>query len=249
MEPPLTRLAPVVRFAASLPRDGHAATECEDRWALSALRFAVSDGAAGASYSDVWAGILTTAFCKPDGPAGGQIEDWLSAARQAWLEWADGMSARGLPWFTRDTLHDGSFATFVGLMFEADAGRLMWTAVACGDACLFLVRDDTVAVSFPLSAANQFGASPDLVSTFPVDPAALLSLAGAPADDDRYFLATDALAHWFLDQHACGAKPWRQLDRLRTTAEFETFVAAARLARTLRNDDVTLVVLTVAAVE
>jgi hypothetical protein len=58
---------------------------------------------------------------------------------------------------------------------------------------------------------------------------------------DAFYLATDALAHWFLAEHERGHKPWTTLAGVAASRTLDTFVAEARAARALKNDDVTLV--------
>lgn len=53
---------------------------------------------------------------------------------------------------------------------------------------------------------------------------------------------TDALAEWFLKETEKGHTPWRELAEL-TKDSFITWVEAQRHDRTLKNDDVTWLVL------
>ena len=65
---------------------------------------------------------------------------------------------------------------------------------------------------------------------------------------DRLWLMTDALAQWFLVQVEAGDKPWLCLDPLLHPASdedaaqhaFSAWIESLRAARQLRNDDVTL---------
>jgi hypothetical protein len=65
---------------------------------------------------------------------------------------------------------------------------------------------------------------------------------------DRFLLMTDALAQWFLREYEAGKAPWEVIEPiLAESAGKEAFVSWVRELRDsqgLRNDDVTLVVVT-----
>ena len=243
---------PLMRFAGTTPRSGSAVHECDDRFAARGRRFAVADGVSESGYSGVWARILTDAFCSAHA-AGLELEalgTWLAASRSEWRHWADEESRRDLPWFAREALRAGAFATFVGLTFPSESGAAAWQAVACGDACLFVVRDDRLEETFPVTGGDAFDNTPRLVRTSPRPGGdALRTATGAARIGDAFYLATDALAHWFLTGHDRGEKPWNALDGVNTSSDLEILVSASRGSHTLRNDDVTLVSIVVAADE
>jgi hypothetical protein len=58
---------------------------------------------------------------------------------------------------------------------------------------------------------------------------------------------TDALAQWFLVEAEMGRKPWAALAKVSTPEQFQAYVDCLRAGGALRNDDVTLVNLQVAA--
>lgn len=230
----------MIRFAGTVPKRGHAPAECEDQWSAAAQRFAVADGATEASYSRVWARILTDAFCQADANGTADTDAWLDAARAEWRRCADKISARELPWFTREALRTGSFASLVGLSFplETTGG---WTAVSCGDACVFHVRDESLAAAIPIGDSRAFTNSPPLVPSVEAIAADHFAFAtGTAQPGDAFYLITDALAQWFLAEHEHAGQPWAILDTLTTPETFDAFVAEARASGALRNDDVAL---------
>jgi hypothetical protein len=229
----LTR--PVVRFAGSLPKAGCTAAECEDRVAASAVRFAVADGASEGSYSGTWAGILADAFCEAV-----SIDAWLDESRARWRRWERTLAGRNLPWFTQETLRAGSHAAFAGLSFDAGAGGTTWRATACGDVCVFLIRDEALEATMPLASADAFDTRPPLVATAGRPPA-FSETEGAVRAGDRFYLVTDALAQWCLLTHERGAPPWAQLQAIASADDLAALVAAARRTGELRNDDVGLI--------
>jgi hypothetical protein len=137
-----------------------------------------------------------------------------------------------------EKLDDGAFATFLGLTVGSDH----WQAVATGDTCLFVVRDDGLRKAFPVQAASAFGNRPDLIGSRQKGRVRAATIREAPAAGDRLLMMTDALAEWFLAAHEAGARPWQELAG-RTADDFPAWVADRRAAGTLKNDDVSLVVI------
>jgi hypothetical protein len=238
-------------FAGRIPKRGHRAAECEDRFSASRSRFAVADGASESGYSQVWARILADSFCRP--PAfelsAEALDGWLGRCRREWRRWARKRADGEIPWFARETLRAGAFATFVGLAFTADEpdggapddDAAAWQAVACGDACVFIVRDDRLAGAFPLTECASFDNTPALVPTADAHGGnGLRTAAGRARMGDSFYLVTDALAHWFLADHDRGEKPWVALNGVGTRRDLDRFVAATRAMHAIKNDDVTL---------
>ncbi|MBR7833060.1 hypothetical protein KDL01_07285 [Actinospica durhamensis] len=177
-------------------------------------------------------------------------------------------AGRPLAWYERPGLERGAYATLLRvaldppaadaqtgdeLMRLADAvgttGRSAWHwhAAALGDTCLFHVRGNRVLRAFPIEDSSEFDTNPSLACSRNADRA-LLAKHVADADGwcesgDQLYLATDALAAWFLRHTEAGDRPWAVLREFagRDVHEFEAFVAAERAAGTLRNDDVAFV--------
>lgn len=246
-------LRPVVCFAGRVAKNGNQRAECEDAVEvnLDTGHFAVADGATEASYSQQWADILVRAFPKIDSPQLDRrgFEAWLDGCQREWAVWAASLSSKSLPWFTQEKLNHGSFATFVGLCFQSidlSEDSLIWHAVACGDSCLFVVQDDAVLrETFPIREPEEFNQTPPLLCTSgPPSEEWLRFLSGSGSSSDRMYLATDALAKWFIESYESLGKPWRQLDLIQTEDELGVFVGELRAANLIRNDDVALVRIT-----
>jgi hypothetical protein len=230
---------PVVRFAGKLSKSGNSPEECEDDFCSAVPRFAIADGASEGSYSSVWAGILVRLFCAMDESdwTDDQVVAWLEQCRQNWSEWENGLADRDLPWFTREKLRTGSFATFIGVITTDTT----WHAIAFGDCCLFVVREDQLIAAFPIDRPELFDNTPALLTTATLpNPEQLRGRTGELHSGDRLYLASDALASWFLTDCEAGEKPWVALDGIRTDDDFAIFVGETRQTQTMRNDDVTL---------
>lgn len=248
-------------------KQGNSMEEYEDATGSSSegRRFAIADGATQTSFADRWSQILALEFIMnppADEPVPLRWSNWLKPLQEAWSQ---GIPWERLPWFAVEKAQTGACTTLLTLEFIPNANgndhanstfwkRLLggpaepamrWRAEAVGDTCLFLVRDDRLAKSFPLSRPSDFTHSPVLITTNPQQNGLVCghvkTSAGDCRPDDRFLLMTDALAKWFLGRHVAGEKPWQLLAGLRDHDEFEAFVLEERDAGRMDNDDTTLV--------
>lgn len=209
-----------------LPRAGHAEAEYEDAFAVAAvpggLRVAVADGATETAFAKPWAQALAEAFVGVDDAAA-----WAPRARAAF---AAGVAPRlaGLPWFAAAKAEEGAFAALLGVAIAADG---TWQAWAVGDCCLLHWRAGVLCGSWPFTTPDAFTHRPLLLGSRPGDAPPWRHRSGTWLPGDVLGLATDALAAWLL----AARPPAPPADA------FHRHVEAARAARTLRNDDVTLV--------
>jgi hypothetical protein len=232
-------MAPSVS-AFRAPKAGSTAEEWEDAFCFDPGqgRFCVADGASESSFSAAWARLLAEGFvARP--PDGSTLRDWL---RPLQVEWARGTKGRALPWYAEEKARSGAFSSILGFCLEPDEG--VWRALAVGDSCLFSVRENHLAASFPLSRSSEFHSRPMLLSSADRANAGIASAVreteGLARPGDLMLLMTDALAAWFLAEAELRRRPWALLERIATQEEFETFVDLMRAGRSMRNDDVTL---------
>ena len=179
---------------------------------------------------------------------------------------------RPLAWYEQPGLARGAHATLLALSLELAPDRRRgrdgdhddltvvldlvrpessrgwrWRAVALGDTCLFHIHDDRLERAFPVRTAADFGIDPALVTTGTTDTKLLGSrmavVGGRCASGDQLYLATDALAAWFLRSYEAGARPWDELRQYaaQRPEEFEDFITRRRADGTMRNDDVALI--------
>lgn len=246
--------------AFRLPRQGHGLEECQDALACDAERgrFAIADGAAESPYSSLWAQLLVDEFVRQTE----RLPSWASWLPSLQDRWAAACSLRenrkrlgetSVPWYLEPGLFQGAFATFLGLVIEGNS----WFALAVGDSCLFQVRQGELHRAFPVLRAVDFSNAPWLVGsrTSPIEVPHKngLQQMGECQPGDRLWLMTDALAHWFLLQAESGGKPWLALEPLVGAAHeealaqqaFAAWIEGLRAARQMRNDDVTLLAVSV----
>jgi hypothetical protein len=249
--------------AFRLPRQGYRLEECQDASAGDPEhgRFAIADGAAESPYSALWAHLLAEEFVQQHE----RVPRWASWLPSLQARWSAQVSlqehgtANGLtpsrersdadvPWYLEPGLTQGAFATFLGLVIEENS----WHALAVGDSCLFQMRQGELVRMFPIARAADFSNAPWLVGSR-TSPGEVphkngLQEQGDWQPRDRFWMMTDALAQWFLIQVEAGEKPWLALDPLLHAAgdaeaaqqAFAAWIEGLRAARQLRNDDVTL---------
>lgn len=227
------------------PKSGNTASEYEDAYAVKpeALRFAVADGASESSFARQWAELLVEGFVQ-DAPSAAGLADFVAPLQAVW---AEGQKGKATAWYSERKAADGAFSSLLGVTVEGDR----WRAVAVGDSCLFVVRAGKLVRAFPLERAEQFNNGPSLLSSVGRSNAGVWStvaaIEGELQEKDRLLLMTDALAQWFLVEAEMGRRPWAALAKVTTPEQFTAFIDCLRAGGALRNDDVTLVNVEVAA--
>ncbi|HTD76146.1 MAG TPA: hypothetical protein VK898_00820, partial [Chloroflexota bacterium] len=155
-----------------------------------------------------------------------------------------------LPWYAEEKLRQGAYAALLGVTFSARPGNsLRWSALAVGDCCLFQVRNETLVACFPIEAAAAFNSRPYLIGSVRLQSDMQVTAArrfGSAEPGDRFLLASDAIAAWFLTRAEEGGRPWREIEEA-GEAGFASWVRRQRESGAMRNDDVTLLTVTIAA--
>jgi len=227
------------------PKSGNTANEYEDAYAVKpeALRFAVADGASETSFARQWAELLVEGFVQ-GAPSAAELREFVSPLQALW---AEGQKGKATAWYSERKAADGAFSSLLGVTIEGDR----WRALAIGDSCLFVVRSGKVLRAFPLERAEQFSNRPSLLSSISRANAGVWSevatVEGVLQASDRLLLMTDALAQWFLVEAEMGRRPWAALSKVTTPEQFAAYIDCLRAGGALRNDDVTLVSVEVAA--
>ena len=239
-----------------VPRAGSSVAQYEDAFYPTTdgprharrLRFAVADGASESMLAGLWAALLVRTWCKARRRSLPQI---LELAKGAWdvelaayLEDRD-RTERPIQWFEEPGLERGAFATLLGVAFSTRSpSNGVWEATSVGDSCLFQVREGELLSAFPLKSSSEFDNTPKLVPSR-TEPPPAESERGDWRTGDTFFLATDAVAAWFLRSYERGGAPWDELAGL-GAVQFPEWAAARRADRTMRNDDATVVRIVVA---
>ncbi|MEW2065797.1 hypothetical protein [Streptomyces sp. NPDC007346] len=233
------------------------------------LTVGVCDGATESALAKDWARLLARsaaeqALRQPDLLAGGAaFEQFAASAVGQWEPWlaqytqervADG---RPLKWYEHTKLAEGAFATLLAVRVDPDRGPRTdaaapaqgwrWRAAALGDSCLFHLRDDRLLKAFPVAAAEDFGTVPDLFGSRNHDVALLAHRTrfteGECLPGDRLFLATDALAAWYLSapDPLAAVRELLEFSGPDDLDDFVDWLNGLRKRQQLRNDDVAVV--------
>jgi len=238
------------------PKEGNSEDEYEDAFCVPVERLfpqqsyhcAVADGATETSFSGPWAALLVEAWSMGTLDARDE-EAWKTQLPPLQDAWHEAVGEKQLPWYAEEKARAGAFAALLGLTLRVDGEVRSYDCTAAGDACLFHVRGDALLAAFPIATAAGFNARPALLSSNTTQNEDLARLPvyqhGEWEQGDRFYLVTDALACTLLACHEAGDAPWPALDKLADEEDFRRFIGEAREERSLRNDDVTLVRLTV----
>jgi hypothetical protein len=222
------------------------------------LRVAIADGASESLLASRWAKRLVEVFATT-GTATHTRAGFMAAYRHAASGWDEQVRSyiaeregRGLPieWYEEPGLAKGAYATVLAVEFREPVNDQTpgWTASCIGDSCIFQVRDESVYASFPMNDASAFSFQPPLLASRNVDHSAVRRHIALQVSDfergDSFYLATDALAAWFLRGVEAGNRPWeplRDMDTLDAELDFVEWVDNLRDIGAIHNDDTTLI--------
>ncbi|MFD9330786.1 hypothetical protein [Streptomyces sp. NPDC060065] len=247
---------------------GDPRVDSEGRTVVS-LYVAVSDGASESLLAGAWARRLAQDAAESLCVAGDWwldprafVEDLMDRSARAWdpylVRYQAERAARGRPitWYEQPGLEKGAFATVLGAevratLAEDGVAHWSWHAFALGDSCLFQLRDGVVHDSFPVRSVEEFGITPQLLGSRNRDVALVTARVAVAQGEllpgDELVLATDALAAWMLSPDHERSSVSRQLALFAELGEefFAEWVDDQRARSLMRNDDVTLVRVTV----
>lgn len=228
-----------------IQKEGNLPEQYEDAYAYdeNLLLFALADGATESCFSKYWASLLVNNFVQSpfsfDSDLVHNMERWLQPIRDNWYS---GIDWKNLPWYVETKARMGAFSSFLGLkIYEEEKGKKI-ISIAVGDSCLFLVRDDRVEYTFPIKSSGEFSNRPRLIGSRLPSNRAISNISVEKLNiypGDSLILATDALCKWFLESVECGQNPWKDLD-FGSIQEFREFITSLRNEGSMRNDDVTL---------
>ncbi len=241
-----------------LPKAGLRLSECEDTIAVNChtFRFAIADGATEAFDSRRWAKYLTVSWVS-DTTAGLEPLDLRKGLMGLGKRCADRWSKRKLPWYAEEKARLGSFAAFLGLEIRIGPGSGgVWKALAVGDCCLMLEREDGLLRSFPLTSAEQFGTRPTLVPSsvddYPAFVDAVRLEEGVCVPGDVFLGMSDAISCWYLGKVAENPllkHEFHEVVRNQDKVGLERIVARERDLKDMRNDDVAILRIEIKATE
>jgi hypothetical protein len=235
----------------SIPKHGNTITENEDSFLTpkyadyTLLKFAISDGATESSFSKEWSQLLVKSYEN----SSFEKNQFIDSLRKVAESWELITSEKALEWYAEQKLQLGAFATFLGITINREENY--YNAVGIGDCTLFHFRNNELHHSFPIIAKEQFGNTPDLLSTnsnFQSDIDNKLKYDQHEIEaNDIILLATDALAAWIFKEIEAKEKPWMQLSSFlndeNNKIDFENWLNEKRENDEIKNDDVTILII------
>ncbi len=233
-------------------KTGNTSEEYEDAYASDSTNgvFAVADGATESSFSDVWAKALVKTFVEnPPGFVTNDRDVMKGILQLARAQWYSSIDWTTLPWFQKNKAMLGSYSTLLGLQIDLLDEKRRFRCMTIGDSCMFHITGDRME-SFPFSDSTDMSNTPRLMwsgrgfmgaQAKEVDIPGIEVKYGKLRVGDRIVLATDAIAKWMLKHKA--DKPWQDL--LSHGGDFDSYVGDLISSGQVKNDDVTLVFITV----
>jgi len=257
-----------------LPKAGNLASTCEDAFYpynfpfdivfhdQKYQRFAIADGASTAYLSGLWATVLVDGFGSYDEDI--TNEKFLDLIRTLIIDenWNPRLSdyikkreteGKPLSWYDEMALQQGAASSLLEISFSLEEGKIKdkFSALAVGDSCMFQVRENEIITKFPLSSSSDFDNSPLLISSDPNRNEHLLEKISYLEDqdlksNDKILLMTDALSSWFFQECEKGNNPEEIIsEHISDKKRFEIWIDELRENKLIRNDDVTLLILTI----
>ena len=232
---------------------------------------ALSDGAGSSLYPRKWAEILVESFCSTPGNPIEAIQesyvDWLKPLQERWRQYyLEQLKMPNRKWWAGGSqFKNRGSATFLGLWLSPDPGdgaadgtsdgaadadavsdaieERRWQAIAVGDSCLFKwEREADRLLAFPLARSSEFKRTAKCFESLPEHASFPPQLEeGFYQDGDCFYLVTDALAKWILQEREREGGEWKKLFELEISEEFATLVERLREKKEIENDDTTMV--------
>lgn len=213
---------------------------------------AMADGATTSSFSKLWATLLVKESSLSHNLSV-DFNQTISAARSSWKA---ALPDKELPWPTAIKVRQGAFATLLWFHIWQKNGVFSsstqpakhgWAANAVGDTCLFQVVKGKFTSTFPFTHASEFSNTPELISTnLAYTRSKVGSYSGNWQRGDHFLIATDALSEWMIRNLESNLLTWSLIsENLTSLVRFQTLIRYLRRQSLIKNDDTSLICLTV----
>jgi serine/threonine protein phosphatase PrpC len=211
------------------------------------LRFAISDGATESSFSKEWSDILVKGF-RENSFDKATLPTTIESLSRSWYKIT---STIELPWYAEQKLGNGAFATFLGVTINLIDSNL--ESVSLGDCTLFLIRNNELFKTFPITNLEDFGNTPYLFSTnsqFQTDFTSTVKYSREQIESgDMLILASDALALWLFKSAKAGEIPWISLFILLSghnyLTDFSEWAKHKINTHEIKNDDISVILINI----
>jgi len=247
----------------SIQKDGNLYYENEDKiYPLkknlvgNKLSFAIADGATEGYLSKLWASILVRTYVKSqflNSPI--SLEEYIDLSINIWnkrlKQYLKRRENNNKPiyWFEEIALQKGAFSTILGLTLhdEEDIKSKYWVSIAIGDSCLFQIRDDKLINCFPIDKSHLLNNRPTLLASNMLYNNKIVDYLHFQRSEyqngDHFYLMTDALSQWFLQEYETDSLPWNVLNDFSVDNKklFKKWIHKLRTEKAIRNDDVSMI--------
>ena len=250
----------------TVPKLGNPSSENEDAFFTyklgpltlldSPFTCAMADGATTATFSKLWASMVVKTF----GRSVPAHDQFMGSLEKCQAEWKKHFQKMDLPWHTEEKIKMGSFATLLWLAifphepFQKAGG--MFSSICLGDTCIFQLRKHKVIFCKPIEKSADFNNRPVLLPSLSTLNHSLkmdahINLFSADwQKGDHLLLATDALAAFLIRKKEEDPDFISGFSDMVSTTWFDSkifsiWVDHHRTERTLRNDDTSLVSMTI----
>jgi hypothetical protein len=195
-------------------KTGSKPEDCEDALSFDPQRrlFAIADGATDSAFQRLWAGLLVKGFINhpPDFSRPSSVKEWFGGwIKNQQEQWNKNIQWDKLSWSGHNKAKiTGGLATFLGIYFFPN--KPIWQSIAFGDCDLFQLREQKTRDYYlygwsPITDSRDFGTNPIALSSIYPDREKIyqhmIPNIGDYEEGDIFFLATDALAAWFLTEY------------------------------------------------
>lgn len=221
-------------------------SDCADNYAINIEhnKFSISDGVSKSFFPKIWSDILTNKYVNQKD---WKDEEFIIESQKEWQSKIDEIvNQPETKWFTKSQYNrkDPALATFVGLQFIESEQK--WIAQALGDSFLFFIPKDSNKIKVQLSSKSEpivFDNFPDYLSSIGNShKGEKKSIRGEKIENGTFYLMTDALAEWFL-QNTEQAK--QALDNIKTKEQYLETIENERNANRLNDDDSAVLIIEV----
>ena len=233
-------------------KDAETYQDCFDRYAINTSnhKFSVSDGVSKSFFPGIWAELLVESFVNTSGAVDLVNTGLLKNIQKKWNELVSEIVSRpNQKYYVRNFYAEGrsAAATFVGLDFFSDNGKLYWEAFALGDSFLFFVPerifdlntqfDEIIFISSKTSL--EFDNFPDFFDSRNLANKGKIKQTKHELRAGTFYLMTDALSEWFVTEKQSALneiRTWRSQD------QFEQRISDLRKDQ-LQDDDSAILII------
>jgi hypothetical protein len=248
-------------FSYSIPKAGNKDTENEDAVFPAVgigqnghnelATFIVADGATQTSFSGLWANYLTK-YCSQ---AKLSEYNFQQAVGKAQEEWQQSLQGAELPWHAVEKFRLGAFSALAWLEIQYfpvhPVYGFTWRALAVGDCCLFIARNQEIYLSLPLQDPGDFKNTPILIPSkserMESIKGKIQTSRGSLIMGDQLILASDAISSWIMRRSQTDRleflKMIRSIKNAKNESGFSYWINGLRKSGELKNDDTSLILI------